>query len=323
MLRKDVLKHLLKLMRAKRSQAQISRKLGHADIQVYRWESGRVSMKWTDFMDYAVACGLDPYKAFHETQFLRIKGKETSVLVKFLMGSHKYKDVSMLTKIPLNRVKKIASGHGQANFFEMCELIYLASGTYSNFFGHLIDYSNHTFLVQELGHPLTNKDGYFEKNPLAAFILLWLYEGKDEIVDYQGFCEQLALNTLEELTSIKSIIKQLTEFGYIEHKRDRLKILVNPYDRTINLEETTATLYHWLNTIHQKRKSKDKDFQPWEFIFINVDDDTLVKLKKLQNEFFTGVYSLASKVPSSKILNYRFVFGGMLDILPDKSKILK
>lgn len=50
---------ILKALRGRRSQVQLSRRLGYGFNQVYRWESGRVQMSWTEFVEFSKACKVD------------------------------------------------------------------------------------------------------------------------------------------------------------------------------------------------------------------------------------------------------------------------
>lgn len=57
MIHAQIVSELIRALRGRRSQSQLSRRLGFSYNQVSRWESGERAIRWKDFVELCAACG--------------------------------------------------------------------------------------------------------------------------------------------------------------------------------------------------------------------------------------------------------------------------
>lgn len=101
---------VLRSMRGKRSQAQISRQLGYSFNQVYRWESGRTGVSWCEFLDFAEVCRVDVRAKLNDCFRFDRDSRNTTDLVNFLLGNARASVLAKQLQVSKFKLEKWRSG---------------------------------------------------------------------------------------------------------------------------------------------------------------------------------------------------------------------
>ncbi len=115
-------KEILTAMRANRSQTFVSRRLGFKHNQVYRWESGRVTISWKDFARFSKVCGKNLPLTLKELFNFQGEPGDYAALLQLLIGEIKRKEICKLLGTSAYRLRKWLSGELSPSFVEMLKL---------------------------------------------------------------------------------------------------------------------------------------------------------------------------------------------------------
>lgn len=135
-----VKKELLIAIRGKRSQTYISQKLGYDYNQVYRWESGRIDIAWTEFIKLCKVSRRDISGVLKRVFNFQDNPADYSRFLNHLIGNLKQKEIGTVIDCTPYRLRKWLRGQTSptvVDFFNFVSSIQTSIGGFC--FGHRSD----------------------------------------------------------------------------------------------------------------------------------------------------------------------------------------
>jgi len=134
---REIRMELIKAIRGKRTQGQVSRKLGFRANQVYRWEAGVQSVGWKEFAVFCRICDVDLRAACRD--LLKFEGNpaRSRELAAHFVGSAKISQFSVKMGLSRFKVTRWLSGQSDFTLDEVLELIERSQNGLFDFVHHL------------------------------------------------------------------------------------------------------------------------------------------------------------------------------------------
>lgn len=118
---------LLRVLRGKRTQKQISEKMGFDFNQSYRWESGRTSMSWAHFLEYCQVCHARLPAHLKSAFSFAQDPSETGALVRHFVAGRAQKEISEEMGISRSSLSRWMTGRQIPNLEQMLQLMHIGS----------------------------------------------------------------------------------------------------------------------------------------------------------------------------------------------------
>ena len=128
---------LIRTLRGRRTQGQVSRKLGYKANQVYRWEAGVQAVGWKEFVAFCRICGVDLRAACVE--LLKFEGNpaRSRELARHFLGGLKVSKFARQTGVSRFKVARWLNGRSDFTLDEVLELIERTQNGLFDFVFHL------------------------------------------------------------------------------------------------------------------------------------------------------------------------------------------
>ena len=130
---KDLQKDLLVTIRGKHSQRKLSEKLGFEFNQVYRWESSRTLISWTDFVRFADISGPKLKRALEEAYSYFEKPADFARLTRHFVGKRKLSDVASEIGVSRYSLSRWLRGTHEPTLIQVLKLMYVGSVDFFRF----------------------------------------------------------------------------------------------------------------------------------------------------------------------------------------------
>lgn len=169
----QISKELVKTIRGRKSQIQLSQKLGFGGNQVYRWESGLRKISWLDFVALAKTCKCPLADSLDRLFKYNGKLSDTTRLTQFLVGDAKIVKVSQETMISRFAISKWLKGVSSPSLEEIILLIHHCQHALFEFLDDLVGMENVPSLRDEYAKRKAEKNLYYN-NPVIDAVLCCL-----------------------------------------------------------------------------------------------------------------------------------------------------
>lgn len=124
---------LVRILRGKRSQAQLSRLLGYGYNQVHFWESGKTKLGWVDFARLCQKTRAPLSAALREVLSYYDSPLKVPGLVKHVMGENRVLEYARTTGISRFKLSRWIYGRSEPTLAEVLELIELSTSEFYSF----------------------------------------------------------------------------------------------------------------------------------------------------------------------------------------------
>ena len=121
---KQTSREVIRNLRGKRSQLQLSQKLGFRGNQIYRWESGQRDVAWTDFLRLSRACRKDVLQSLHRVFGPQAQIDDARALVYFLIGESTLISLSRETGISRQALSRWLKGQSEPSLAQVFLLVH-------------------------------------------------------------------------------------------------------------------------------------------------------------------------------------------------------
>ena len=142
-----VKRELLQALRGRRSQEQVSQRLGYGFNQVYRWESGKTRMGWSQFVEYCRVCHRPLAKAL---QFVGVEAVESRELVRGLVSTAS-RPSRLAAVVGVSRFtwSRWSTGRGEPTLDHVLRLIHVYFGLLPEFAARLLGEEKQLPVIQD------------------------------------------------------------------------------------------------------------------------------------------------------------------------------
>ncbi len=215
-------RELLIAVRSTRTQGQISQRLGYKFNVVYRWESGRAKVPWTEFVKFCKACKINLGAALINSINYHQSEKRTDLLVKRLVGESDFEKTAKLFGISRFTLSDWLSGKREPSLEQILSLLNTLHMV-STFIGSLVDIDQIPS-ISKLKSSQSKALKQFVNNPYLFLtqLSLGLSEYKNMKVHENGYVARVVGVPLAQE---KQLLKELEAIGVIAFRDKKFHLL--------------------------------------------------------------------------------------------------
>lgn len=292
---------LLKSLRRSRSQRTISDALGYKINQYHRWETGRVRLKWLDFVAICEISNINLSQILKNCLSLTTDPRNSAEIFKRLITGRSTQEVAPLLNISAIRVRRVANGELDFLMDEFLRGIDLLLGSLVPF----LDLLCGPKFTDNLGPMFRNRlkelhMSYHRPYTVAVMSSLRLRQYQELPAHQPGY---VARETGISLAEERDILRELEAAGCI-------KMVHNKYvvdrDGHINLSGDETKFYesaaYWFQTAtdscrqpHRRTPGATCGYNVFE-----ISEEGFRLIEKKVYEFFGAVQSIIDNDPNPK-----------------------
>lgn len=295
---KMLVQQALRAMRGRRSSEGVSQKLGYSYNQVHRWESGKVSIGWSEFAEFAEACGINFQVAINRIAILyKIKNAhEASEIIQALFGDYSINEAAKRLGVSRFKVSRWVDGKVEPRAAEMLQVIQFFSGV-------LIDLYEGLGVVEKVPEMLSRRkqlqalEKIFLTYPYAA-CFLWAFllkEYKESKTHIRGFAaKRLKIPQSAE----DALLKKLTEVEilglekgkYVPHMK---KMNTSTLSRAAQREIRKYWLRHGLRFLEEHGEMPDRSRFLSGYLEFSIPTKLIPRVMERYMAFYREISTLA------------------------------
>lgn len=293
---KNIKKELLKQIRGKRSQAQLSRILKYGFNQVYRWEADLTRLLWTDFIRICEVCKVGIKASLEESIVFYDDFKRADLLVQHIVGNKQIVKLADEIKISRFILSDWIKGKSEPTLDGILQLL-ASRDLLLNFIDSLTN-------VEAVSTPLKEKIkakkkalNYLYENPLAGAVLACMELSSYLRLDKHsvGFiAKKMGISIQDE----ENILLQLKNLGLIKNVNGKYqKVEVNFNSRGDFSGEQKLRRF-WtekgLQSDQSRKETKQKkDKNYFGFVIFPMNEKKRAQLMEAYVQFGNTIYSIA------------------------------
>lgn len=240
------IRELLIALRGRRSQAVVSSKMGFKFNQVYRWESGKIGLSWTNFCEFCYATNAPIIETLlRHFNFKMRKGDEIA-FIKWIVGKTKLSVLVKQTGFSRKKIERWLKGRTSPSLVDLLTFIDKMS---SQAWDILLDLCPQQRIPESLRHlnQLRIQKSYIANHPYALLVVAIL-----ETKEYKAmkkyekgfFAEILQISLKEE----QAILHELLQHGFIAlaHEKYESKLGQTFRSKPPSFEEHSSIINYWM-----------------------------------------------------------------------------
>lgn len=288
-----LLPQLIRSLRGRKTQRQLSQRLGYSSNQVHRWESGQVQISWNEFFRLASDCSVDLGKILRSVYSI-----DWDVSLSHLFFSNfgsKLDQASLLGGLEISRYQyyRYRRDESDAPAYLIFQLIYL-SGTQFYFFLDQIlkgkEYGS-LFPIVEL-HRKESELGYQYPQMFAILsaISLPMYQNSKGLHE-----EWLAKKVGIDADLFSTIIDHMKKINLIVQDGKKYKLLKDKSAPEYSREGVKKILLHWNDVVREKILTQypvEHNFTGYQEFSVSAEG--LKKIQTRYREFYSDIASIVS-----------------------------
>jgi transcriptional regulator with XRE-family HTH domain len=241
---KKIKRGLLKAARGKRSQLQLSRRMGFSFNQLYRWESDLTRIHWKEFIHLCEICKVDLKKVLKESISYKADLTRSDLFVQHVIGFKKIAVLSREVQISRFILSDWSKGRSEPSFDGVLKLLD-SRDLLTNF----LEIFPGIELGLELDKKLKSKRAartFFYENPIAgaAWSCLDLSEYQAASRHTPGFiARHLGISTVEE----KQVLDQMEQVGLVVLEKGKYRKNESNFNTRGDFEGEKRLREFWIN----------------------------------------------------------------------------
>jgi hypothetical protein len=291
----DTKRLLLRELRGKRSQVQLSRLLGFDFNQVYRWESGLTRIHWKDVTKICKVCKVDLKKILEESTGYFGPLSRTDKLVQHLIGTEKLTPLAKITNISRFVLASWVKGRSEPTLEGVLEL--MKNRDHLDLF---IDTIASPESELRLGSEITSKKSgrqILYENPEAAAVLMALDLAAYKKLDRH---DAIVLGSWVGLdkSEVQKILQKFESLGIVElrdgkYQRSQLGFASSRGDFKGEFKLRKYWIERGLQVDDARTGFDERD--TFGFLIFPVDEKKRLRIREAYEEFANFVFNVAQE----------------------------
>jgi transcriptional regulator with XRE-family HTH domain len=293
-----VARQVLRALRAGRSQAAVSRRLGFRSNVAAKWESGQRMPTAKEVLGYGERLGQSPWQALcalnpnAATALGQRNAPEFPAWLRALKGTQTLNNVASRSGLSRFSVGRFLSGQSEPRLPQFLALLDAITDRLEDFIDAWLEIDNVPLLAPRLARSRAARDALFER-PLCLAVLCLL---DTKALDVPRLAQIASLGQALEQSrdTIDECLETLTRGGVIALHTDRYKLSgALTVEANAQPEREIAARSFWTKLAHERSKAPRKlDLCSYNVFSIARKD--YVKLQQLQREFYRGARALVA-----------------------------
>jgi hypothetical protein len=211
---KSLSAELVVAIRGHRSQGQVNQKLGFSYNRAHRWETGKVPIKWREFVSLCHVCRAPLVKALRESFSYFESVEKSEALVRHFVGTNQLTTVSQAIGVSRFTLSRWLTGQTEPNLWQILALIYFASVDFLRFLEIITASADLPTLREQFRLDRIQLD-MFHKYPWLSVLLSAIDLEEYRLNPSEEWLAQKAKLPLE---SVKNAISDLSSAGLLLRK---------------------------------------------------------------------------------------------------------
>ncbi len=284
---------ILRGVRGSLSQQRLSTKMGFAFNKVYRWECGRLNIKWKDFVRFCECSEIDLHfyvKMFFGVDTIDLNPKTVVMALKGL------RDVAELAK-QIGRQQRVLqrwiNGSSEPYLRDVLKLIYVTSGALLEFSAQLAGKRGLPTFTKELNQRNMEREFHFAHPEFAAIIRCF------ELTEYEKSkthsSDLIARKTNLKAKDVTRLIQLAEKKGLVKENRGKYEVVNKSLSTLGDLEGRKRILNYWMSRqiegVQAMESLLDPDILSGYLVF-GTNQITFDKICDLRQQFFRAALGL-------------------------------
>jgi transcriptional regulator with XRE-family HTH domain len=298
----DLTKELVRVLRGKRSQAPLSRRLGFGTNVLYLWESGRRAPVALSVVALAKSAGVDV-----EQRLGAFMGKDASRplpltsredlgrLLCRLRGEFGIQELAAALSTDRTTLSRWLSGKTEPAFWQLLRLVEVTTHRLFDFVSVFVDPARLPSARKDYV-ALTAQRSLAYEDPWTHAVLRAL-ELSRRPAPFQSQVEFLAERTGLECAQVEQALKRLRQARQIRRVGGRFQVRAAlPVDTRTDPEANLKLKKHWLSVVEQRlERSKARGEGLYSYNLFAVSDAGFERIRKLHFDYFERLRNIVEE----------------------------